>query len=377
MQKALLMGCWALGMGTAMAQPSTKTMMDNGFTVVKSLPATPVKNQAMTGTCWCFSTTSLVESQCLKNNVGEMDISEMFIVRNIYIEKAKNYVLRQGHAQFSEGGLGHDLIRGIATYGAIPESVYSGLKQGRKQFNHSAMVIGLKKYLDSVVTTMPISAGWLAGYIDILNETMPEPPAEFSYKGKKYTPISFAKEVLKFNADDYVNITSFTHQPYYKPFILQVPDNFSNGQYYNLPLAEMIQLAKDVLGNGYTLMWDADVSNNWFMQGKGLAMFPLNRVKPDKVNSPDYEEDPWSATIRQEMYERLETQDDHLMHITGLTKTAKGKTFFTVKNSWGAEVGPLEGYINVSEAYFAINTISLVVPKVAIGKALLEKLKVQ
>ncbi len=375
MQKALFISCLALNMGAAIAQPSTQSMMDNGFAVVKSLPATPVKNQAMTGTCWCFSATSLVESQCLKSNLGEMDISEMFIVRNIYIEKAKNYVLRQGRAQFSEGGLGHDLVRGIATYGAIPESVYSGLKQGRKQFNHSAMAIGLKKYLDSVIAATPISAGWLAGYIDILNETMPEPPTEFTYNGKKYTPIAFAKEVLKFNPDDYVNITSFTHQPYYTPFILQVPDNFSNGMYYNLPLAEMIQLAKDVLGNGYTLMWDADVSNNWFMQDKGLAMFPANRVKPDKVNSPDYDEDPWSASIRQEMYERLETQDDHLMHITGLTKTAKGKTFFTVKNSWGASVGPLQGYINVSEAYFAINTISLVVPKAAIGKALLEKLK--
>lgn len=376
MQKTLLMGCLALYMSTAMAQPTTQSMMDNGFTVVKSLPATPVKNQAMTGTCWCFSTTSLVESQCLKSNLGEMDISEMFIVRNIYIEKAKNYVLRQGRAQFSEGGLGHDLIRGIATYGAIPETVYSGLKQGRKQFNHSAMVINLKKYLDSVVAAMPISAGWLAGYINILNETIPEPPTEFEFKGKKYTPLGFAKEVLKFNADDYVSITSFTHQPYYKPFILQVPDNFSNGMYYNLPLAEMIQLTKDVLSNGYTLMWDADVSNNWFMQGKGLAMFPANQAKPDKVNSPDFDEDPWSASIRQEMYERLETQDDHLMHITGLTKTAKGKTFFTVKNSWGENVGPLNGYINVSEAYFAINTISLVVPKAAIGKALLEKLKV-
>jgi bleomycin hydrolase len=375
MQKALFISCLALNMGAAMAQPTTQSMMDNGFTVVKSLPATPVKNQAMTGTCWCFSATSLVESQCLKNNLGEMDISEMFIVRNIYIEKAKNYVLRQGRAQFSEGGLGHDLVRGIATYGAIPESVYSGLKQGRKQFNHSAMAIGLKKYLDSVIAATPISAGWLAGYIDILNETMPEPPTEFTYNGKKYTPIAFAKEVLKFNPDDYVNITSFTHQPYYKPFILQVPDNFSNGLFYNLPLAEMIQLAKDVLGNGYTLIWDADASNNWFMQDKGLAMFPANRVKPDKVNSPDYDEDPWSASIRQEMYERLETQDDHLMHITGLTKTAKGKTFFTVKNSWGTSVGPLQGYINVSEAYFAINTISLVVPKAAIDKALLEKLK--
>jgi len=377
MQKAWLIGCFSISAFTAMAQPTTKLLMDNGFTVVKSLPATAVKDQAMTGTCWCFSTTSLVESQCLKNNVGEVDISEMFVVRNIYIEKAKNYILRQGHAQFSEGGLGHDLIRAIATYGAIPESVYSGLREGRKQFNHSRMVVSLKKYLDSVLAAPPVSINWLNGYVAILNETLPVPPIEFDYNGKKYTPVSFAKDVLKFNADDYVNITSFTSQPYYKPFILQVPDNFSNGMYYNLPLAEMIQLTKDALSNGYTLMWDADVSNNWFMQGKGLAIYPGADIKPDDVTNPDVTEGAWDATTRQNLYESLVTQDDHLMHITGLTKSKNGKTFFTVKNSWGTKAGPFSGYINVSESYFAINTISLVVPKAALSKTLLDKLQIK
>jgi bleomycin hydrolase len=44
-----------------------------------------------------------------------------------------------------------------------------------------------------------------------------------------------------------------------------------------------------------------------------------------------------------------------------------------VKNSWG-EVGPFKGIINVSEAYFAINTVSLVVPKKALDNTLLTKL---
>lgn len=377
MKKGLLIGWFCVVAFCVAAQPSTKLLMDSGFTVIKSLPATPVKDQAMTGTCWSFSAVSLMESQCLKNNLGEMDISEMFIVRNIYIEKAKNYILRQGRAQFGEGALAHDLIRGIATYGAIPENVYSGLKEGRRKFNHSAMVVDLKKYLDSVVARMPIRASWLNGFMAILNETMPEPPTEFEYKGKKHTPIGFAKEVLKFNANDYVSITSFTHQPYYQPFILQVPDNFSNGLFYNLPLTDMVQLAKDVLGKGYTIAWDADVTNNWFMSQKGMALYPANKIKPDKISSPDFEEGPWDANIRQELYENLETQDDHLMHITGLTKSKSGKTFFTVKNSWGTAVGPFGGYIGVSEAYFAINTISLVVPKAAIGKPLLDKLLIK
>ena len=79
-------------------------------------------------------------------------------------------------------------------------------------------------------------------------------------------------DVLKFNAADYVYITSFTHKPYYTPFIIDVPDNFSNGAYYNLPLEEMLQVTKDAVNNGYSVMWDADVSNEGFQQKMGTAV---------------------------------------------------------------------------------------------------------
>jgi bleomycin hydrolase len=362
-----------------MAQPGAKTETGNGlnFTILKTVAATPVKDQAATGTCWCFSTTSLLESQCLRANSGPVDLSEMFTVRNIYIEKARNYILRQGHAQFSEGGLGHDVIRATAAYGAMPEAAYSGMRERRKQYNHTMMFAGLKKYLDSLLNTPPIAADWMTGYKQILDETMGVPPADFTLNGKKYTPLLYAKEVLKFNPADYVNITSFTHHPFYTPFILEAPDNFSNGAYYNLPLEEMIQVVKDALNNGYSVMWDADVSNNWFMQGKGLAVFPGADVKPDNVTiGADMQEAPWNAALRQQLYENLTTQDDHLMHIIGVEKSKTGKTYFLVKNSWG-KIGPQDGYINVSEAYFAINTVSLVIPKAAISKALLDELQIK
>jgi bleomycin hydrolase len=206
---------------------------------------------------------------------------------------------------------------------------------------------------------------------------MGEPPAEFDYNGKKYTPITFAKEVLKFNADDYVALTSFTHQPYYKPFILQIPDNFANGSFYNLPLQDLIQVVSDAVSKGYTVAWDADVSNKGFMQGQGLALNLDNGKKYAKeMINADMQEAPYDAMVRQQLYENLTTQDDHLMHITGVEKTKDGKTFFIVKNSWG-NVGPFQGYINVSEAYFAINTISLVVPKAALSKEVLNKLNLK
>lgn len=379
MKKIFLLSVSAAIVVSAMAQLDAKIIPSKFFTIEKSIAATPVKNQAMTGTCWCFSSTSMIESQCLKKNLGELDLSEMFTVRNIYLEKARNYVLRQGHAQFGEGGLGHDLIRAIATYGAEPESVYSGLKPGNKMHNHGKMVGDLQKYLDSILKVIPLPENWIAGYQKILDEGIGMPPESFDYKGKNYTPKSFGSEVLKFNSNDYVNITSFTHHPYYTPFILEVPDNFSNGSYYNLPLNEMIQLVENALKGGYSVLWDADVSNEGFMQSRGVAILPDPKAKiTDKamVNAGNATEAKWDATKRQQLFENLTTQDDHLMHITGIEKSSSGKTYFLVKNSWG-DIGPDHGYINVSEAYFAINTISLVVPKEALSKGLLEKLKIK
>ena len=347
------------------------------FFDVKTLKATPVKNQAMTGTCWCFATTSLVESEEIRKDKQEIDLSEMYTVRNMYIEKAKNYILRGGKAQFGEGGLGHDEIHAVAMYGAIPLSDYKGLINGEKSYNHQKLFNELHHYLDSTLKKQPISNDWLSGYIKILDDNLGAPPAEVVYGGKKYTPQTFAKEILHFNVNDYVNITSFTHQPYYQPFILQVPDNFANGSFYNLPLNEMIQLVKDAVNNGYTVGWDADVSNKGFNQSIGLALNLDNSTSYSKDQlTPEAKEAPYDATIRQQLYENLTTQDDHLMHITGIEKSKDGKTFFVVKNSWG-KVGPFEGYINVSEAYFAINTISLVVPRAALSKEMLAKLNIK
>jgi bleomycin hydrolase len=352
------------------------------FLNIKTLKATPVKSQGVTGTCWCFSATSFVESEEIRKENKEIELSEMFTVRNIYIEKAKNYILRGGKAQFGEGGLGHDEIRAVAVYGAVPLSEYSGLLNGQKGYNHKDLFVQLQTYLDNILKKQPIASDWLSGYIKILDDNLGVPPAEFSFNGKKFTPLSFAKEVLHFNASDYISISSFTHVPYYQPFILQVPDNFSNGSFYNLPLTEMLQVAKDVVNKGYTITWDADVSNTGFDANSGLALnmdntaaFAKNQ-KPDNSITPDTKELPYDATIRQQLYENLTTQDDHLMHITGIEKSKEGKTFFIVKNSWG-KIGPYEGYMNVSESYFAINTVSIVVPKAALSKDVLAKLNIR
>jgi bleomycin hydrolase len=376
MKKIFFIGLFLLSATVLFAQTQVNPVSQvPKFFDVKTIRATSVKNQAVTGTCWCFSTTSLLESEEIRKDKRIIDLSEMFTVRNIYIEKAKNYILRQGHAQFGEGGLGHDEIRAVAIYGALPLSEYTGLVHGETAYNHQKLFNDLQHYLDSVLKKQPISNDWLNGYTKILDANLGVPPTEFVYNGKKYSPISFAKDVLHFDASDYVSLTSFTHVPYYKPFILQVPDNFSDGSFYNLPLNEMLQTVRDAVNNGFSVAWDADISNNGFRQNAGLALNLDNNVTYTReMIDADMKEINYDAKIRQELYENLTTQDDHLMHVIGIEKSKNGKTFFVVKNSWG-KIGPFEGYINVSEAYMAINTISIVLPKAALSKELLTKLK--
>jgi bleomycin hydrolase len=338
--------------------------------------STSIKNQEQTNTCWSFSTTSLVESEAYKNKLGVLDLSEMYTVRKIYLDKATNYLLRQGKAQFSEGGLGHDVIHAIATYGAMTQSAYSGLTNGQQTYQHTLMFLDLKRYVDSTLKSRKPSTvqDWKPGFERILDHYMGALPNQFLYNNVKYTPNEFASKFLKFNESDYVNITSFQHHPYYKPFIIEVPDNFSNGAYYNLPLEEMIRVTENALQNGHTVLWDADVSNNGFNGKIGMGMLLAPSEKLVEHMDPDFKEAAWNADIRQQLFENFTTQDDHLMHIVGIEKTKQGKTFFIVKNSWGTD-GEYFGYVHVSEAYFAINTIGLVLPKAAINLPLLQKLK--
>lgn len=358
----------------AVAQESHQAIQD--FTVIKNNAATPVKNQGETGTCWCFSSTSLVESECLRKGLPALDLSEMYIVRNIYMEKARNYVHRQGFTRFDEGGLAHDFIHAAAIYGLVPENVYSGLTNGRTTHDHGQLVEEMKTYLDSLLKVKrPLPDNWTVRVSSILDKYLGASPASFTYNGKNYTPVTFAKEVVKFSPDDYVNLTSFTDHPYYAPFIVQVPDNYSNGAYYNLPLEELVNVAKAAVTKGYTVLWDTDMSNRGWMQNKGYGLYPTEDSLLKKVPfNPDLSEKVVTPEDRQRLYEELVTEDDHLMQITGMGKSAGGKDFFIVKNSWGPKAGPFDGYVHVSVPYFALNTITMVVPKAVLDKGMLNKL---
>ncbi len=332
---------------------------------IKQIQAGTVKYQGGTNTCWSFSTTSMIESGELKNDQKDIDLSELYTSRNLYIEKAKRYVLSNGTTLFEAGGLSHDALFGIAKYGAIPAEFY-GRDKGVKFSDNTNIQLDqiLKNYLDSVLKSKPIDPNWLAGFVQKHDAVVGTPPEKFSWEGKEYTPATFAQEVLKFNPNDYVTITSFTHHPFYKNFALEIPDNFLMAEpYLNVPLDELISIAKSTIEKGYSLTVDADVTNNgWNTHNSGYALFEKSRF--NHVADPDTTEMTSSQELRQQLFESLVTQDDHLIHVVGIAKSKNGKLFFILKDSVGPT--PFKGYDYISVNYFGINVLSITVPKKAL-----------
>jgi len=342
------------------------------FTVIKNNAATPVKNQGHSGTCWCFSSTAMTESDLLLSNKPALDLSETFTVYNLYIDKAVKYIRRRGDTRFSEGGLGQDMLNAVANYGAMPQEIYPGIGRDTIMGHNYRMQGILKAYLDSVLAANPdvIPLDWKDGFLQILQSYLGTPPAEFDYNGKHYTPQTFAAEYIAEKPSYFIGLTSFTHHPFNTSFVMEVPDNYNSNAYYNLPLDELINTTKQCIEKGYTLTWDADVSNIGFRQRGGVAMWTTSA--DDSTAFPAFSEQPFTQEIRQELFDEQVTQDDHLMQITGIAKDEAGKEYFIVKNSWG-EVGPYKGYIYVSIPYFAINTISVIVNKKALSDDELKK----
>ncbi|MCB0590907.1 MAG: aminopeptidase [Saprospiraceae bacterium] len=341
------------------------------FTDKYNLECTSVKNQQRTGTCWCFSTISFLESELMRMGKPSYDLSEMYMVRTIYQDKARNYVLRQGKANFGEGALNHDVMRALRMGGAVPESVYSGKTEGVDIYDHSEMEAALKGLLDGLLGTKKLSDKWTGSVSCILDNYMGDAPASFTYKGKEYTPQSFAKS-LGINPDDYVTLTSFSHHPFYETFVLEIPDNYSNGLYYNLPLDELQAIVDYALTKGYTVAWDGDVGEKGFSAGKGLAIMPAN-PNADGIFDAPVEEMKVNQETRQRAFESYATTDDHLMHLTGLATDQNGTKYYLTKNSWG-EVSSYKGFLYMSDAYFRMKTVGIMVHKDAIPKDIAAKL---
>lgn len=317
------------------------------------LECSEIKNQNRTGTCWSFATSSFLESEAIKKGNQNVDLSEMFVVRNIYKTKALNYVLRQGKANFSQGSLAHDLLNVVDKYGVVPESKYSGKLQPNQEHNHSELEKVLKGFLDGVIASKNVSDRWPIAFDAILDIYLGDYDKSFDAK-------SHANK-LGLSADNYINISSFTHHPFGDSFILEIPDNFSNGSFYNMPIDELVQNIDHALDEGYTIAWDGDVSEKGFDAKQGIAVLPTDEKREDLFEKPG-EEMKVNQDKRQEAFMNYRTTDDHLMHIVGTAKDQNDNRYYIIKNSWGP-IGPHEGYLYMSEAYLKMKTVAITMNK--------------
>lgn len=345
------------------------------FQTVKDIEALPVISQDKTGTCWSFSSTSFLEAEILRITGKKMDLSEMYNVKYTYLDKAENYVMRQGKAQFGEGGLNHDVINSAKKYGIVLQSNYTGKLNPNDAFDHSKMVEELEAIVKKAVADTPANyPSWKKDYMATLNNYMGRYDSEdlltaqnttldrVSQKEQKGMTPGQVLEQSKLKLEDYVTITSFTHEPNYSKFILNIPDNFSNGSFYNLPLDEFVQNIDNALDNGFTLALDADVSEPTFSSVSGMAVLPYNPKDAKDILTTIKPEKTVTAEMRQLEFENYTTTDDHLMHIVGKVKDQNGNYYYKVKNSWGTNSGK-KGYIYMSVPYVRMKAISVMLHK--------------
>jgi cysteine peptidase len=366
------------------------------FTTIKENKITSVKNQNRSSTCWAYSALGFLEAELLRLNKGDCDFSEMFVVYHTMLDRAVNYVRLHGDASFSPGGSFYDVLYCWRHYGIVPDKAMpAGVMYGDTLANHSDLDAAAKAYVDVIAksTASKISPLWRRPLEAIYETYLGKLPQEFTYKGKKYTPRSFA-DSFGLNMNDYVSLTSYSHHPFYEAFALEIQDNWRGARSYNLPIDELMQVMRNAVNTGYTIAWGSDVSEEGFTRN-GIAVMPdvkkgaeltgsdmahwLGLSKADRraeLTSRPLPEMTVTQQMRQEAYDNWETTDDHGMLIYGLAKDQNGKQYFMVKNSWGLS-GKYKGFWYASEAFVAYKTMNIVVHKNAIPKEILKKLNLK
>ncbi|WP_317896532.1 C1 family peptidase [Aurantibacillus circumpalustris] len=388
MQHKLIIGFLFLSLAFTAQEKTNKKDSEYKFTVIKNLENTPVQNQNQTSTCWSFSSLSFFESEIIRLGKGKapidigVNLSEMYVVNKVYSMKADNYVRMHGKTNFGEGGGFPDVVTVLKNYGLVPEEVYTGKKDFKAPHNHKILETTLKNILlpASLDETNKIDFSFLHNTVNsICDEFLGKTPEKFDYKGKSYTPKTYA-EATGLKAEDYIFLTSFSHHPFYSPFVLEIPDNWNWQTTYNLPLNEFQEVMSNAINTGYTFAWGADVSEKGFMRADGLAIIPENYF--DKISDEEkknlsikpQKQMPITQELRQFAFDNYDTQDDHGMHVVGLVKDQNNTLYYIVKNSWGTDSNQCDGYFYASESYVLFKTTSIMLHKKALPPAIAKKL---
>lgn len=365
---------------SAVAQNQTKNA-GFVFTPVINLERMEVKDQGSSGTCWSYAGASFLESEMVRMGKPPVDLSEIFTARNTYVEKAKQYVRMHGNLDYGDGGELHDIINIYAKYGIVPQYIYSGLNYGTERNDFEEMQSALKGFLEGLVKREQIkklTPNWESAFKAALDAYLGKVPETFMYNNKKYSPKSFAKEVVGINPDDYIEMLSYEHEPKYTNVFMAVPDNWSFDHAYNVEMTDFVKTIDNALKKGYTVAWAADVSEPYFSWRNGVAYVPEQNTdklsqeeRSNLFRNPPTKEREITPAMRQLAFDNYETTDDHAMHIVGLAKDQNGREYYIVKNSWGVN-NDYDGYLYVTKAYVAYKTTAILLNKGGVPPSILK-----
>ncbi len=330
----------------------------------------PPVSQGNTNTCWCFSTTSFLETEVYRINKTRVKLSEMFTVYWEYVEKTRRFIQERGNSAFEEGSEANAVTRMWKKYGIVPESDYSGLPVSRKFHNSEDMITEMKAYLQS----LKAGSAWneetaITTIKSIMNHYMGEPPTEIMVEGEKISPLQYLHDVIRINPDDYVDILSYEQEPFYKRVEYKVPDNWWHStDYYNVPLDVFMEALKKVVRSGYTASIGGDVSEPGFDRMTQCAIVPDFDIPAAFINDD----------ARQFRFSNGTTTDDHGMHLVGYLEK-DGKDWYLIKDSGSGSRNNNPnaaefGYYFFSSDYVKLKMMDFMVHKDAV-KELLDKFK--
>lgn len=352
------------------------------FNEVINLDDTSIKNQGSAGTCWSYSGNSFLESEMIRMGKQPVDLAEIYTARFVYLEKARNYILFNGNMGLGDGGETHDVLNMFRKYGAMPQEAYTLEDYGKGSVKSDDFQKRFKEILDDYLKdeNPKKGASWVQNINKYIDENFGKLPETFTYKGKKYTPQTFSKEIVGINPDDYVEFSSYKDNPYYQKMVLPVPDNWSYDMVYNVPMTELTDIIDHALAKGYTVAWSTDVSEPYFSWKNGVAHVPdvdlysISDEQKKQIFTGPLEEKKIDEDIRLDGLYTLTTTDDHAMQIVGLAKDQNGKEYYKVKNSWG-DKNDYKGYLYVTKTFVQLKSTGILLHKDGLPKSTAKKLK--
>lgn len=341
------------------------------FKEVVIVESTGLKHQKYTGQCWSFASTSLLEAEAMRLNYDFPELSSFYFVYHNYLEKSRDYLTKKRKSKIFWGDLTFSVLEIFEKYGCVPEEIYDGalgnVSSKKEMMNRwkeeDKMNALLNSTLDSLIDYEADIDASLKTVDELLKKYIGEVPSNFEYKRQDYTPKTFAKRFCTLKAGNYIELTSYSHLPFYVHATLDIPGNWRDKNYVNIPLEGFIKTIYEALKNGYTLAWDGDIGEDGGFEDNGLATLKGEYEKEKLIGQEQ----------RQSAFERKTTTDDHNMHIVGFGQDKQGLNFFILKNTWGKNRGK-NGFWYLSENYFRLRTVSVTVNKQALPTDITSKL---